>query len=150
MPETYEPSPARMLARGLLRRCPRCGSGELFRRWFSMVDECPRCELRFASEDGYWTGAMMINLAVTEAVFLAVFVGVMVATWPDVPWTPLLIVVIGAGIVVPVVFYPFSKTSWVALDLAFRRLDPTDGRSGPWLAEQGDRSAGEHPQVEAE
>ena len=68
------PSTGRMLARGAARRCARCGSGGLFRRWFTMAERCPRCDLQFEREEGYWTGAMMINLAVTEAVFLATFV----------------------------------------------------------------------------
>ena len=121
------PSVATMLARGATRRCPRCGSGGLFRRWVTMVDTCPRCGLTYEHEEGYWTGAMMINLAVTMGVFLVVFVGYMVLAWPDVPWTGVLIAVIAANVVTPIVFYPVSKTLWVAGDLAFRRADRHPG-----------------------
>ena len=31
---------------------PRCGSRQLFRRWFSMVPDCPRCGLHFEREAG--------------------------------------------------------------------------------------------------
>ena len=85
-----------------------------------MVERCPRCELRFEREEGYWTGAMMINLAVTEAVFLATFVALIVVMWPDVNWGLVLGVVVAANVLVPIVFYPFAKTLWVAGDLAFR------------------------------
>ncbi len=109
-----------MLGRGALRRCARCGGRGLFRRWFTMAERCPTCDLRFEREEGYWTGAMMINLAVTEVVFLATFVALTAATWPDVNWGLVLAVVVAANVVVPIVFYPVSKTLWVAGDLAFR------------------------------
>lgn len=94
-----------------------------------MAPNCPHCDLGFEHEEGYWTGAMLVNLVVTLAVFLVVFVGYMVLTWPDVPWAGLLVVVIAANVVTPIVFYPYSKTLWVAGDLAFRKLDrPPGGR----------------------
>ena len=95
----------------------------MFRAWFAMRPDCPRCGLVFAHEEGYWTGAMMVNLAVTEILFLATFVVFLVATWPDVPWVSLLVLVVMVNVAVPVVFYPFSKTLWVAGDLAFRARD---------------------------
>jgi uncharacterized protein (DUF983 family) len=116
-----------LLIRALLRRCPGCGSGGLFRRWCRMVEACPGCGRRFVREDGYWLGAMIVNLAVTEAAFLAVLVGGMLLTWPDVPWTALLVASVGVNALVPLVFYPFSRTVWVALDLGFlQRMEPAD------------------------
>jgi uncharacterized protein (DUF983 family) len=88
-----------------------------------IVDVCPRCGLRFANEDGYWTGSMAINIGVTEVVFLAVFVGIMVATYPDVPWGPLLVVVIVATAVTPILFHPISRTVWIALERHVRRWE---------------------------
>ena len=88
-----------------------------------MVDDCPRCGLHFEREEGYWTGAIMVNLAVTELAFLIAFIGALVVTWPDPPWVGVLIFVLAVNGVVPIAFYPFSKTLWVAGDLAFRKLD---------------------------
>jgi uncharacterized protein (DUF983 family) len=92
----------------------------VFKRWFTMVDDCPRCGLHFERSEGYWLGAMLINLAVTMGAFLMVFVGLMIATWPDVPWTGVLIAVVATNIIVPIVFYPISRTSWVAVERRFR------------------------------
>lgn len=64
---TKSPSPARMLTRGLLRRCPVCGSGGLFTGWFKMRDRCPRCRYTFAREEGFFLGAILMNFAVAEA-----------------------------------------------------------------------------------
>ena len=113
------PSRGRILWWGCTRRCPRCGAGHLFRRWFALVPECPRCGLHFEREQGYWTGALAINIAVAGLVFLLVFVPWVALTVPDVPVAAILAVLVPLMIVVPVVAYPWSKTIWMAVDHAF-------------------------------
>lgn len=132
------PSLTRGLSRAALIRCPRCGSGGLFRRWVTMTEECPRCALHFEREDGYWLGSVMINTGVTEGLFLVVFVLGMVLTWPDVPWTALLVVGVTLTILFPILFHPLSRTSWVALERHVRKwsetelpLRPRPGSVGP-------------------
>lgn len=110
----------RMLVRGFSRRCPDCGSGSLFDRYFSMVDRCPRCDVSFERDEGYWVGAMIVNTAFAILVFLAIVVGGIAISWPDVPWNTLLIASISSMIIVPIALYPTSKTVWVALDLMVR------------------------------
>ncbi len=110
-----------MLSRGARLRCPRCGGGGLFERWFRMRAACPTCGLDFEREEGYWTGAVMVNLAVTEGVFVVVFLAMILATAPEVAWSAVLAVVVAANVIVPIAFYPFSRTLWLAGDLAFRR-----------------------------
>jgi uncharacterized protein (DUF983 family) len=116
----------RLLARGLLRRCPNCGNRDVFTGFFVMRDRCPTCGHRYDREEGYWLGAMAINIAVTEALFGAFFVGGMLLTWPDVPWTALLIGGLVLNATFPVLFYPVSKTLWVGLDLAFHPPEPPE------------------------
>jgi uncharacterized protein (DUF983 family) len=82
---------ARALARGLAMRCPVCGERRLFERFFRIKAQCPGCGLTFEREEGYWLGAMTVAMALVIAVFAVVFVGGMLVTWPDVPWTGLLI-----------------------------------------------------------
>jgi uncharacterized protein (DUF983 family) len=108
-----------MLWRGATRRCPRCGAGKLFHRWFTMVPHCPRCGLQFEREQGYWTGAIVMNTIIIGGLFTLVFVVTMILTVPDIPWVTLLIVVIPLMTLGPLIIYPFSKTLWVAVDLAF-------------------------------
>lgn len=38
--------------RGLHRRCPRCGEGPLFERWFTLRPRCPACDLVFEQRPG--------------------------------------------------------------------------------------------------
>jgi uncharacterized protein (DUF983 family) len=115
---------SRTLRWGMTKRCPRCGNGHLFRGWFTIVERCPRCGLRFEREEGYWVGAMAINLGVTLAVFVVVFAIGIALTAPDIPVIPLLAILVPLMIIVPIAGYPFSKTLWMAIDRGvLQRLD---------------------------
>lgn len=112
-----KPRPLVILARGFLKRCGRCGERNLFEGWFKMADRCPRCQLPFERGEGYWLGAMAVNLGAAELAFgVTLLIGVML-TWPHPPWVALTIVSLAVNATVPFLFYPFSKTIFVAIDL---------------------------------
>lgn len=113
------------LARGLTKRCPRCGSGKLFRHYLSMVPDCPRCGLHFERESGYWAGALAINIICIGGLFAISFLIAMILTVPNVPVPLMLGIFIPMMALGPIVWYPFSKTIWVAVDRAF--LQQLDG-----------------------
>lgn len=112
-----------MLARALARRCLRCGSGGIFRRWLDLVERCPRCGYDFDREEGYWIGALIVNTGATQLLFFAVFLGGMWLTWPDVPWNALLVGSLASIIIFPIVFYPWAKTLWLWLDFLLHPVD---------------------------
>jgi uncharacterized protein (DUF983 family) len=114
------------LWRGVRRRCPRCGRDGLFTGFFTLRPSCPGCGLRFEREEGYWVGAMIVNIAVTELVFGIVLVGGILLWWPDVPWGTLTIAAIAINAVVPILFYPWSKTIWLGVDVLLHRMDVRD------------------------
>jgi hypothetical protein len=92
-----------------------------------MVPDCPECGLHFEREQGYWAGALAINIVATGGLFTLVFVALLIATIPKVPVAPLLFVLVPIALFGPIVYYPFSKTVWVAVDRAFlQRLDPNE------------------------
>jgi uncharacterized protein (DUF983 family) len=121
-----EPSALVMLARGLARRCPRCGQARLFCRWFTMTPRCPTCGLDLERGEGFWLGTMAINLGVTELVFGATLVGVMVVTWPDVPWAALTVAAVLLNGLLPLILYPSARTTFLAVDLLMHRMDRID------------------------
>ena len=88
-----------------------------------MLDRCPRCGLAFERSDGFWLGAMAVNLGATEAVFGVFVVAGMLLTWPDVPWIPLTAAGVLLNAAVPFVFYPFSKTIFLAFDLVLHQAE---------------------------
>ncbi len=107
----------RMLIRGVVGRCPRCGGGRLFAGWLHMVERCPTCGLRFEREEGFFLGAFVINLGVM-LVALAASIAVGVAlTLPDPPPGRLALAAALVGVVVPILCYPMSRTTWSAIDL---------------------------------
>jgi uncharacterized protein (DUF983 family) len=111
-----------MIARALVKRCPLCGNRGVFETWSRMMHSCGRCGHVFGREEGYWVGAIIVNLAVAETLFGILFVGTIILTLPEVPWQPLLVVALLTNAIVPIVFYPFSKTVWVAIDVYFTQM----------------------------
>ena len=107
------------LMRGLRRRCPNCGAGKAFESYFRLRERCPVCHYAFEREEGYWTGAMIVNIAACEIWFVIGFVATLILTAPDVNWAVILVVMLVTNGLLPIVFYPFSKTIWMAFDLHF-------------------------------
>ena len=119
------PSGPRTLWRGITRRCPRCGSGHLFHRYFNLVPDCPRCGMHFEREQGYFAGALAVNIVMVGGLFAMVFAAMLIFTAPDIPVIPILAIIIPIALIGPVVLYPFSKTIWMAVDRGYlQRLDP--------------------------
>jgi uncharacterized protein (DUF983 family) len=106
----------RAFARGAVRHCPRCGGGRLFTSWFKIRERCPRCGFRLEREEGGFLGAMTFNYAITAVIWLAVFVVWLVVDLPDVRVFLLTVVSIAIAVVVPLLFWPVSKTLWAAVD----------------------------------
>lgn len=124
--EYAQPRPFLLLLRGLLRRCPRCGGGRLFRSWFCMVKRCPRCGMTFEREEGFFLGAFVVNFGLV-LILLAAYIGV--GIWLTLPEPPAGKLAAGAMVVatlVPVGFYPFSRTFWSAIDLWMKPLEPEE------------------------
>ena len=107
-----------------MRSCPLCGNRKIFSSYFKLMDSCPRCDYEFSREDGYWVGAVIMNTAVTEGLFLLLFIVAIIAMAPDINWVTLLVIGAATNLIFPVLFYPFSKTIWMAFDLVFmKRLE---------------------------
>jgi uncharacterized protein (DUF983 family) len=119
----------RSLLRAAAARCPVCGSKRIWRSFGQLVDACPGCGYRFSREEGYWAGALIVNIAMAMALFFLVFVGGMLLTWPAVPWTGLLIATLLAMAVGPALLYRQSKTLWVWLD---QKVHPYVGEERDW------------------
>lgn len=114
----------RRLFWALALRCPDCGTPAT--RRFRLVESCHHCRLRFERHEGYWVGAVAVNTLVTIACFATVLIGSMALTWPDPPWGAIAITAVAVNLALPIVFYPWSKTIWVAFDLTLHPPDAGD------------------------
>jgi uncharacterized protein (DUF983 family) len=111
---------AKLFGRALLLRCPNCGRGGLFRSWFTLRERCQECQVWLEREEGYFVGAMAINIVLGEFLPVIGAVVAIVLTWPNPPWHVLQIVVPVSMGLCPLVLFPFSRTLWLALDWTFR------------------------------
>lgn len=107
------------LGRGLTLRCPRCGSRGIFASFFELEDTCPTCDYPFVREEGYWLGAMVVDIGLVELLFGAAFVGGMLLTWPDVPWNLFLVLGLAMNATLPILLYPWCKTVWMGVHTSF-------------------------------
>ncbi|HEY2428408.1 MAG TPA: DUF983 domain-containing protein [Acidimicrobiales bacterium] len=127
-PPLGQATPGRMLARGTVRHCPRCGSGDLFESWFRQRPRCPGCGMRFQREEGFWLGGYVINFGIGELSIL-VLLGVLI--WMEANHQRVdvaLFVAVGLvlAIVGPAATFPLSRTIWSAIDLIMRPLSPEE------------------------
>lgn len=129
-------TPATMvLRRGLLRRCPVCGQGHLFRQWVRMAEACPRCGLRFTRIPGHWLGSWFLNICLAQVMVLGILIVGVAGTYPDPPMVIIGAIDGAAAVLVPIAFFPFSRTIWTAIDLVMRPADFYDDVSPGYLLE---------------
>jgi len=83
---------------------------------------------------------MAVNLGVTEAVFGAFFITAAVFTWPHVPWVLLTVVAVALNALIPVIFYPFSQTIFLAIDLVIHQIDNPDAHELEDVESETDRA----------
>lgn len=119
-----EAGAARVLARGARKRCPRCGSRDVWVTWFRAKPRCPVCDLRFESQEGGFLGAMVLNYAFACVFWLAMLAITMALTVPFIPVVPVIggsVAILGG---VPIWAYPRSKMLWAAIEFLTARSDP--------------------------
>lgn len=119
------PSWGVMMRRAVRRTCPRCGGGDVFKTRWSLRDRCPTCGYRFEREPGFRLGAWFINFMVLEVVHftLAMAFIAWLSANPGAGLLGPLAVVVVTSVVVPVAFFPWSRTLWAAIDLGMTPME---------------------------
>jgi uncharacterized protein (DUF983 family) len=108
------------MGRALTRRCPYCGSPNIYESYFALREKCPRCGIQFELEEGYFLGAYALNLITAEFVGLGLAIFLIFKT--DLQHLSLIwqeAIAVALAIAFPVTFFPFSRTVWIAMDLIF-------------------------------
>lgn len=110
-----------LLMRSLRQRCPVCGKGKIFSgqgkpftRLFETYERCPNCKFIYEREPGYYTGAVAINLIVTELLIVAIALPVAASRAVSIPTMAIMGVVL--PILLPLLFYRLTKSLWMGLD----------------------------------
>jgi uncharacterized protein (DUF983 family) len=95
-------------------RCPACGEASIVKHPFRIKDQCSACGVVFNREEGFFVGAILINVATTEAVILAVYlVGLPIMGYGYERVLTLLFII---ALVFPVSCYHHSWSIWLTFD----------------------------------
>jgi uncharacterized protein (DUF983 family) len=135
-----------LLKRGLRRRCAVCGDKKLFKRWVIMVDRCPRCGFKFERAPGQWLGSWFLNICLAQMLVILIVIAGVLISYPHPPTLTLIIVGGLTTVLFPIWFFPYSRTIWVAIDLAMTPLEFDEGVDPQWeLAADVERLLAERP-----
>jgi uncharacterized protein (DUF983 family) len=115
------------MGRAFRLRCPNCGNAPVLKPWATVLPQCASCGFRFTrSNDSYFSGAMLANLAVAEGLFAGVFGIALIVSWPEVPWDTLTWAMPLGIAIAPALLLPFAKVAWLTFDVAFRPVQPNE------------------------
>jgi uncharacterized protein (DUF983 family) len=118
------PSPGKMFRRAIVLKCPHCGSRRTFiRRWMLRYDRCRTCGIRWHREHGFELGPIALNFVFTGGALAIAVIVAFVATAPDFPVTALTLGMVAGAVLLPVLFFPFTNTVWMAFDLYSHKPD---------------------------
>ncbi len=68
----------------------------------------------------------MFSIIAAELLFAVLLLAILAVTWPTPPWTILQYDGVVLMVVAPFLFFPFSKTLFLAFDLIFRPARPDE------------------------
>ena len=107
-------------------KCPRCHEGETFetgswswKKPFDMLQRCPKCDLNYFPEPGYYYGAMFISYVWTGW-FCLLFMGVFY-WWLDLSQEISFALLIGFLAINFVYIFRISRLMWININV---RYDP--------------------------
>jgi uncharacterized protein (DUF983 family) len=112
---------------GLRLLCPKCGEGKLFtnpnpynfKTIADMPGHCPKCNLSFMPEPGFYYGAMFMSYVVTVALSVLNFLWVY-AIWGWATWTYLILNTIILILLLPYLFRA-SRSFYLAVVYRFEK-----------------------------
>lgn len=102
------------LARGARLRCPACGRRPVFQSPFRVRPHCPACGVVFQREEGFFVGAIMLNVITTEAAVMSAAAFGLLA-FPG-RAALLLGLLLAVALLFPIAFYHHAWSLWLAGD----------------------------------
>lgn len=135
-----------MFRRAVLLTCPRCGGRTTFiKRWLGRHERCRSCGIKWHREHGFELGPIALNVVFTFGSLAVMMVTAFIVTAPDYDVVLLTSLVVGAAIILPLLYYPFTYTLWLAFDLASHEPDERElaEADAAVAASTGSVSAGE-------
>jgi uncharacterized protein (DUF983 family) len=102
------------LARCLKLQCAVCGDDSIVRRPFHLKHQCEACGAIFKREEGFFVGAIMANVVVTEIFILIAYLACVTLTnFQD---SSILTILFVIAIAFPLAFYHHAWALWLGID----------------------------------
>lgn len=103
-----------IVSRCLKLRCPACGRASIVKRPFHIASDCAACGVSFKREEGFFVGAILANVVITEGVIVCLYL-------LSVPvlsnhYDFVLGILFATGVAFPIAFYHHSWSIWLAFD----------------------------------
>ena len=114
------------LWRSLKLQCPVCDQASIVARPFNLKHRCDSCGVIFKREEGFFVGAIMANVVVTEILIMAIYLVCILFT--NLNEGLMLTILFVVGITFPLVFYHHAWALWLALDHVIEGLSRTEGK----------------------
>ena len=116
-----EPRPIRRTFRRALRLlCPACGESSIIQKPFHVKHHCTYCRALFKREEGFFVGAILMNVVTSELIILFVcFIALLLfgAKYENVLWVLFVV-----ALLFPVAFFHHSWSLWLAFDYLVESL----------------------------
>ncbi len=94
--------------------CPACGLSSIVQRPFHIKDECPTCGVSFKREEGFFVGAISINVMATEFIILVIYLISLLIF--NTNFQHVLTAMLIMSLIFPVAFYHHSWSIWLSFD----------------------------------
>ena len=104
----------RVLKRAIRLLCPACGESSIVERPFHIRHHCPVCLSLYKREDGFFVGAILANVVITELVILAFCFFCLLVIGAE--YESVLVVLFIVALIFPVAFYHHSWSLWLSFD----------------------------------
>ena len=125
-----------MVARSLVRRCPRCGDHKAwFENWYRQGERCVGCGLkRTRGTSGQELGALVVGNVVNIALILVVALTVVLTVGDTMNLFGVTVTLMAVAVAIPTATWPMTHTLWMALDLRIRPVGEAESAEArAWL-----------------
>ena len=102
------------ISRSLRLRCPVCGRSSIAERPFHIKHQCSSCNALFKREDGFFVGAILANVVVTEFVIVSVYLASLAIFASR--YQLVLGILFAIAVIFPLAFYHHSWSLWLGFD----------------------------------
>jgi uncharacterized protein (DUF983 family) len=115
------------LSRCARLRCPACGEESIVQNIMRIRHHCPFCETLFKREEGFFVGAILVNVVATETLIIITYL-LWLLVGPD-RETAMLALLFSEAVIFPLFFYHYSWSIWLAFNYLVESLPKYDGKA---------------------